>query len=400
MRVLFVTWDSGQVDYLASLFFPVFAALQEHGIQVQTLQGTWGDDAAVARSTAAAADHGLVYRALRFSPHHRRARMPVYMAQFARALAQEVREHNIDVVMPRAIIPAGVTLLAMPWLRHQRILWDADGLPADERVDFAGWGQRDPRYLAMRGVERAMLHQAHAVMVRTAHAQEILKARAGNQAPLIRVVPNGRDAALYKPSPSDRASVRSAHNIPQHAPVVISVGSLGPQYFPAQQADIVAALLQHDPQAHAVFLTAQHAQILQLLRDRGVDVRRVIAQRVPAAEVPRWLAAADVGLALRQASFSQRAVCPLKVGEYLLSGLPVIATTGVGDLDQQLADDLSLLIPDIHAMNPQHVAEWICGNAPASLRVQERCRAIGLAYFSLEAAVRGYQQLLLSSLTR
>lgn len=396
MKVLFVTWDSGAVDYLTSLFFPTFAALAGQGVEVHTLQGTWGDDAAVARTRNAAEGLGLKYQAVQVDAARRKTQMPQTLVRMAREIVRYARAHDIDVVMPRAMIPGAMVLLAKPWLRQQRIVWDADGLPADERVDFAGWSPRGPAYLAMRGVERAMLQLADGVMVRTQHAARILRQRAGRKAKTlnIHVIPNGRDATVYRPDPAQRARIRAAHQIAADALVLVSVGSLGPQYYPAVQADIAARLLAADPTAHVIFLTAQHQEILDLLRAHNVDLKRVIAQRVPADTVSHYLAAADVGLALRKPAFSQQAVCPLKVGEYLLAGLPVIATTGVGDLDTQLKDVTSYIVDDAEQIDWDALLQWLRESASQRSAHQTNCRNRGIESFSLSASVDKYLQLL------
>jgi len=395
MKVLFVTWDSGAVDYLNSLFLPTFAALKKHGVQMHVFQGTWGDDAAIERTATHAYQLGIPYRALRMPAHHRKARTPYMMARMALEITRCVREKDFDVVMPRAMVPGAVALLAKPYLGATRIVWDADGLPADERVDFAGWSRVGPAYWSMRTAEYALLHQASAVMVRTQHAADILKKRAGrfSSAPL-HVVPNGRDASVYRPDAKARARVRAQHNIDKAARVLISVGSLGPQYYPDTQAKIAAALLRQDSTAHAVFLTAQDDLIRQHMHAYGADMSRVIAQRVPATEVPAWLAAADVGLALRKPAFSQQAVCPLKVGEYLLAGLPVIANAGVGDLDTQLTDAARFFFESEGEANVAELLDWMRDHTPRTPQRETECRDIGLQHFSLEAAVEGYVRLL------
>ena len=44
------------------------------------------------------------------------------------------------------------------------------------------------------------------------------------------------------------------------------------------------------------------------------------------------LAAADLGIAFKQPSFSAKACSPTKIGEMLAVGLPIIANSGVGDV--------------------------------------------------------------------
>lgn len=396
MHVLFVTWDSGATDYLSSLFFPIFAALRPHGVRVYTLQGTYGAAADVERVRMSAAEWGVDYVPFVVPPENRGRRMPLHLQGFARTIVEEAKRVHADVVMPRAIVPAAACLSVLPWLRGRNVVWDADGLPADERVDFAGWSRHGLRYWSMRSVETAMLRVADRVMVRTEAAAEILQRRAGwgfSRNRLV-VVPNGRDAGLYKRSDAARREIRDHLGVPENVPLIISVGTQAPQYGPELQAGLVRMALKAWPHAHAVFLTAQDAVIREALDREGVSASRYTIQRVPAMDVPRWLSAGDVGLALREASFSQRAVSPLKIGEYLLSGLPVVATSGVGDVDCILESDVALLSPTMELPSQEHFVRWLTERLAQREATAETARAVGLAHFSQKVTVEGYLRLL------
>lgn len=394
MRVLFVTWDSGATDYLPSLFFPIFEALRTHGITVDTLQGTYGTPADVARVRAQAASCGLGYRAFEVSAGERGVRMPWTMGRFARAIALEAERVQADVVMPRAIVPAAACLLAAPLLRGRRMVWDADGLPADERVDFAGWSRSGAPYWAMRSAEWLMARYARRVMVRTEAAATILGDRGGASVRARTVVvPNGRSAARYARSHHARNEIRSELGVDARTPVIVSVGTQGPQYLTDLQASIVAAFQDRWPASVAVFLTAQDALVHAALDRAGVPQAQRVVKRVPAEDVPRWLSAADVGLATRMPSFSQRAVSPLKVGEYLLASLPVIATVGVGDLDVQLTDDVAFRLDVSAPVDVASIVAWFA-SVHTDASTGERARALGVSAFSQEATVAGYQRLL------
>src|ERR1043165_9844690 len=59
---------------------------------------------------------------------------------------------------------------------------------------------------------------------------------------------------------------------------------------------------------------------------------------VASAEVPSYLAAADVGLAFIKRCVSKIASSPTKNGEYLACGLPLVINAGVGDSDALIND--------------------------------------------------------------
>lgn len=395
MRVVFATWDSGDTDYLASLFFPTFAALRERGIVVDTVQMTWASAERVAATRASAEQLGLVYRSVRVNAGSRKRMFPLNLLRFSGEIAAFARAQKADVVMPRAVVPAAAVCIARGALSGVRVVWDADGLPADERVDFAGWSRTGVPYRGMRAVERLMLSVADRVMVRTENARDILVERGarGFDAARIVVVPNGRDESVYRLDSEARVELRRTLNVAPGAPLLISVGSHGPQYLSEQQVRLVRVVLEADDRAKAVFLTAAEQQLDAMLEAQQVDRARVTIQRVPASEVPRWMAAADVGIGLRRASFSQRAVSPLKVSEYLLCGLPVVATLGVGDLDRTLRPAFSHIV-DPDALDTDAFVDWVREVCENRAEYGQAARDAGVQYFGLDAMLAGYERLL------
>ena len=71
-------------------------------------------------------------------------------------------------------------------------------------------------------------------------------------------------------------------------------------------------------------------------RNIGKDNFSVLA--VASADVPSYLAAADVGLAFIKRCVSKLASSPTKNGEYLACGLPLVINAGVGDSDALIND--------------------------------------------------------------
>ena len=101
------------------------------------------------------------------------------IAKGALDLVRYVRRHRIEVLMPRSIIPAGMALLALRFLPDVKLLFDADGLMADERADFGGWSREGKPYRALRAIEAAAVRRADVVITRTHRAKRILAERAG-----------------------------------------------------------------------------------------------------------------------------------------------------------------------------------------------------------------------------
>lgn len=405
MRVVYVTWDGPDQRYLESLFLPIFEQLRREGVDLHVVQFGWGPREVFDRRRQSVERAGAGYT---WHPVHRRPMAVGAAATILKgslALAGHVVSPKADVLMVRSLMPAAMALLLRGSASRVPLLFDADGLPADERVEFGGWSATGAMYRLHRKVESAAVRRAAVVMTRTRAAQEILIERAGGLEGLAErffVVTNGSDPSRYVPLPSEeRASVRHAHGIGQQAPWIVYAGSLGGQYLPERMIAFFAEVLRRMPDARLTLLTAQveaGRSLVGTLPEGAADVLSVEAE-----QVPRFLGAADLGLALRVPSFSQRAVAPTKLGEYLLSGLPVLASAGIGDVDRQLAGAPSaahlLQAPDDEALRT--AAEWFAGTVlPERDAARTAARALGLNHFSLARCASGYHRALLAATPR
>jgi glycosyltransferase involved in cell wall biosynthesis len=391
--VLFVTWDGPEQTYLESLFLPIFAAVPR--TEWHVLQFRWGTLVQRELARTASEQLGIPYRSISVFRRPQPLATALMIAIGAQRLVQEVRRRSIDVVMPRSIIPAAIALAARRVGLEARIVYDADGLVADERVDFAGWSATGVQYRIWRDVEAQILRAADSVITRTAASKEVLVARAGAgmDPDRIVVIPNGVDDRRFSPGDArTRREARVRGGVPDGVPWLVYAGSVGPQYHIPAILRCFAAALRREPAARLAVLTGQPAQVEPILVASGLPRDRIFLDRVPPTEVPAWLRAADLGFALREPSFSQRGVSPIKVGEYLLSGLPLVAIRGVGDLDQQLRDDVALLLDDAGDASVTAVADWLFNRVlPNRETLRMVCRQRGVDVFSLEACAQRYR---------
>jgi glycosyltransferase involved in cell wall biosynthesis len=296
------------------------------------------------------------------------------------------------VLLFRSILPAAMALLAAPGAAYA-LVFESDGLPADERVEFAGWSPTGPTYRAWRAIEARAARTASVVVTRTEAAKSILAERGGPATLLdkIFVIPNSRDPAVFGAgSDALRADVRAEWGISRAAPCVLYAGSIGPQYHLDEMVSFFGRVSALRPDARLVLLTTAGEAARSALARAGVPDGRAIVRSVPPSEVARHIAAADLGLALRTPTFSQRAVSPVKVAEYLLCGVPALSTP-VGDLSKQLEASAGLLISEPCPAELDRGAAWFAG--PVLLHreaFRAQCREVGLRHFALEDAVRRY----------
>ena len=394
MNVLFITWDGPETNYLEGLFLPIFAGLRNRGYKFHVLQFSWGNEATQHRE-AACRSSGIPYRHV-IIQRQARPLGPLWTAYRGRRhIDKAIQDWDIDVLMPRSHMPALATLSMHK--NQLPVVFDADGLAADERVDFSGLSPDSWSYRLFRDIEARMLRKADHILVRTDAAIQILSARGGPGvvSAHFTVVGNGRDPEVFTPGTTEaRDVIRQRLGIPGDSLLLVYAGSLGAQYCPKSMLDLLEKVQYRHGDARLLVLSGTPGPLKSILLDRELLAQRVIFHACRHGEVAAYLSCADVGIALRQHSFSMQGVSPIKIGEYLLCGLPVIATAGIGKSDV-LSGLAGMTVDNGDDACLDSAADWIAALPRTDRRlVQERSRQLGVEHFSLDASVESYARAL------
>lgn len=396
MNVLFVTWDGPQVSYLEGLFLPIFRGLADCGFSFHVLQFSWGSKGIAARAQSACEVAGIPYRLARVWRKPMAAGSLLTAVRGVRSIVRAKRDWGIDVIMPRSTLSALSTLLALRRLRIPMV-FDADGLALDERVDFGGQSATGLVYRLLRDTEAQAVRRSSVVLTRSVAAGLILQARAGagTSVDRFRVVGNGRDARQFQPGNSlTRQSVRNSLHIGGTTPLIVYAGSLGEQYCLPKMLALFDQARSLRSDTHFLILTGSPELVEDALSRYPHLAPSITVLTVAPLEVARYLAAADLGLAFRQKSFSMQGVAPIKIGEYLLCGLPVAATTGIGD-SEVLPREVSCLLDDLDTKSIERTARWFVETVmPQRDLFRRQCRKAGLESFSLDSSVESYRRAL------
>ena len=392
--ILFVTWDGPQVSYLESLFLPIFKELAKLGHAFHVLQFTWAASDQRDATKAACEASGCTYRSVPVLRRPVAAGSLATAVRGSRQVRQAIVESRIDIVLARSTLPAFAATLALRHLPTVRLLFDADGLPHDERVDFGGWKPNGIAYRMLRDLEASAVRRADAVLTRSRKAVAILVARAGagTDAGKFHVVGNGRDADLFRPAAgTDRAQVRRELGISDSAALLVYAGSMGDQYCVPEMLAFFELVRRRRADVQLLLLTGSPQEAASRVADAAGQPSGVHIRRAASGDVPRYLGAGDLGLALRRPSFSMQAVAPVKLGEYLLCGLPVLATQAIGDSDEQVSQQVGRSLATMSSAELAAAADWFVDVALEDRAgFGARSRQAGLRYFSLASTVDAY----------
>jgi glycosyltransferase involved in cell wall biosynthesis len=378
-RILFITWDGPQTSYLTGLFLPILTRLARRGHSPHVLQFTWGADEKIAETKRICDFLGVPYRAIRVRRIGGGMGPLLTAAEGSLLIRRAVRDWNIDLLMPRSLMPA-LAVLCMGPIRELSIAFDADGFAADERADFQGLSRTGLTYRILKWIERRMVRLADSVMVRTARAADILRADALVAAEKFHVVTNGRDPCAYDGDRPWR---------PDNSLRLCYAGSIGAQYLPDQMLELSRAIRDAIPETTLDLFTGDTQNALDALERAGLAGAKWIALRqVPPEAIPPELKLCDLALALRQKCYSTQGVAPIKIGEYLMAGLPIIGTAGVGEVDPLI--EAGIMFPfegDVAAAR-----DWVIENfLPHKGELAYKSRKVGRDLFGIDRSIRSYE---------
>ena len=282
---------------------------------------------------------GIEWHWLRY---HQRPSIPATIYDVVagyRKAAALVRRNRIEMVHARGHIPATVAL-ALKRRFGTKMIFDLRGLMAEEYVDAKHWQEGGLPYRLTKAAERRILAATDGIVTLTERIWPIIKEWEGLRGRAVphEVIPCCVDLSLFQFSAEQRARRRAELGLDDRLTMVYS-GSLDGWYLTEEMADFFASYLKRDQQAHLLWLTTgSHDRVRELMAGRNIAASNFSVLAVASAEVPSYLAAADIGLAFIKRCVSKLASSPTKNGEYLACGLPLVINAGVGDSDALIHD--------------------------------------------------------------
>ena len=131
--------------------------------------------------------------------------------------------------------------------------------------------------------------------------------------------------------------------------------------------------------------------IMNLALKKGIDKGDIYIKFAPRKELPVLISVSSVSIFFIKNSFSKKASSPTKHAELMGLGIPVIANSGVGDVDNVILGTESVKVVNLSDPNPY---QEICINIDKLLEIKkETIRKNGMKIFALEIGVNDYRKI-------
>lgn len=274
-----------------------------------------------------------------------------YTPAIIKTLAKDLRDHRRAArfdIDPHG--PWAGDAVDFVWQRHE--LFQTAGLDLARKIGVPSvlfvpstkvweadqWGTRRPGWgpLTERAGEQPALQRADVVACGSAEVAE-QAVRLGTPQDRILITPTGVDLDLFDVQGTGRDGQRQALGLEGRF-VIGWVGSFRPFHAVGRLIDAAPAVA--DVSLLLVGDGPEREHLEALAARRGVHA--VFTGSLPHGDLPRHLAAMDVGVVLANAGAGFH-YSPLKLAEYLAAGLPVVAP-GVAQVARRLTDGTNALL--------------------------------------------------------
>lgn len=242
------------------------------------------------------------------------------------------RSSEASLIHGRSSVSNAMATLAAK-LTGKRLFVDADGPLSQEKVDAGVWKKGSIGDRLTEWGERKALQAGDVIAVLTSHRErQVAQFVAG--APVY-VLPCAVDLERFRPDTAGRKQTRAQLGL--EGTVLVYAGKAGGWY----DIDELVAFVS---EARSVF--GSLTLLVLTADDPAPFVTACKREQVPLCirpvhppEMPKYLSAADVGVCFLRPFPSKLSCSPIKLGEYLACGLPVVSTSGCGDYDDLIESE-------------------------------------------------------------
>lgn len=336
--------------------------------------------------------HGLEWTALTWHPGMSLKQKGIDLLNGLMLLGK-LRLKGIRHVMTLGSVAGTFAYLCASVLRMKLFLYQYE--PHSEySVDNGMWARTSLQYRISHLLERRAARFATVVASGTKFMQERLQQVWKSKASFVKI-PTVANDRKFLFDQGLRDVVRGELGLAPDTYLLFYPGKFGGLYYQQETALMFRWLHELEPRLHFLIVTP-HAddEVIELFDQAGVDGSAYTIRHSDYADIHRYYFAADFAVIAVPPGPSKKFVSNIKVGEYLLAGLPYLITRGVSE-DYLFADenDVGVVVDDFNELEIK--AAWPRMQRYLQRDPQERrlhCREKGLGYRGFETLNPRFRQ--------
>ncbi len=388
MRILYIT-HYGILEPLGqSQILPYLSGLTKLGFRIEIV--SFEKNSLLSRSdlvnsqTEDLASKGLSWNPLPYHEERSAGNLLAEIAHCTRTICRRNRKFNADLVHCRSHVPFLAGWLGKTF-HHVPLLFDFRGFLAEEYVDSGLWTKEGAKYRFTKKLERVFVRESAAMVVLTKAAKDYLQKTYDLDLTKIFVIPCCVDQSKFHPC------FGAQHAQPGRPLRVVYSGSTLGRYDMRAIFDFFGLLLARRPGSHLTILASNGTEATAAqARTARLPADSVSIYSLPYRLVPDALSAQDIGLFFLRGDLTLLVASPTKIGEYLASGLVVLAESRLGDIHEILVDTAAGCLIDSSTPGAWPAVLDQMLELCESADFRERASRVASRFYSLEEGISTY----------
>lgn len=310
---------------------------------------------------------------------------------FPKQVTSIINQYQIDKVIARSSMAAAFALLSK---KKTPLIIESFEPHADYMRDAGEWSKVSYKNSIQRYFEKRAKKEAQTLITVSNNYKKKL-AEEGVIESKLELIPCCVSSKKFKFVQSDRSLKRSLLKLNEDAYVGVYVGKFGGIYYDESAFNLFFKIAQSQPQFHLLLLTPSNKRIIEeKLTTAGLKKHQFSVLSVKHEEVPKYLSASDFAIDLHQHTAHSFAFSPIKNGEYLMNGLPILLPPSIGDDSEIVLNKKAGAIFNILDDKSIEKALDCLKNILSEPDYRERIQNLGIRYRSFDLAKIVYRKVL------
>ena len=296
------------------------------------------------------------------------------------------RKDKIDTVHARGLIPALIAFIPVKLLSI-KFFFDTRGLLAEKYVGGGLLSKDGLLYKMMRWGENMLLEKCDFFTVETHRHAGIIKKSSGHLSNKMEVIPCCVDMEKFNYLSYSPYNSQSNFSL-------VYLGKAGTWYLFDEMLDFFKVVKRYMPQlSFIVYTDNDHAHIRSVAIEKKISEQYFSVIKPDNDKIPALLTQASAGIFFIN-PYKRYNSSPVKFGEYLACGLPVIVNAGIGDCDDVIMRErVGVVVNEFSEDCYKSACEQLMELLSEGDILKKRCRETAEKYFSLEMGVRKYKDI-------
>ena len=303
---------------------------------------------------------------------------------------QIVSKNRIGLIHARSYVPAFIGML-ISMVTGAKLIFDMRGFMADEYADAGSWSRNSIKYKVLKYFEKILLSYSHEIITLTNEAKQIL-IKQFLVKKNITVIPCCVDIERFHEVDTDIIKRLKEEMRLENKTVIVYSGSIGGWYLTKEMIDFFYVCKENLDNSHFMLLSNNDQHLISdYMRQRNISTSSYTIMNVKPEDMPKYLAIADFSIAFIMPCFSKKGSSPIKFGEYLAMGLPIVTNTGIGDSDTMINDKVGYVIQKFDKQEYIKAIKHINSILIDKESLLEESISIVKNFLSLEPAIQNYK---------